>query len=69
VRRNAAVRGNRRPAVMVDGAASAPASPAEAMELITQLEAEMRSAAADLRYEEAALLRDEIAEIRSSIPG
>jgi excinuclease UvrABC helicase subunit UvrB len=29
----------------------------------------MKAAAADLRYEEAALLRDEIAEIRSSIPG
>jgi excinuclease ABC subunit B len=70
VRRNAAVRGmRRRPEVLVDGSAGAPASPAEAMELITQLEGEMRAAAADLRYEEAALLRDEIAEIRSSIPG
>jgi excinuclease UvrABC helicase subunit UvrB len=28
----------------------------------------MKAAAADLRYEEAALLRDEIAEIRSSVP-
>jgi len=55
--------------VLVDGSAGAPASPAEAVELITQLEGEMRAAAADLRYEEAALLRDEIAEIRSSIPG
>jgi excinuclease ABC subunit B len=69
VRRNAAVRGVRRPEVLVDGSAGAPASPAEAIELITQLEGEMRAAAADLRYEEAALLRDEIAEIRSSIPG
>src|SRR6516162_8099434 len=69
VRRNAAVRGVRRPEVLVDGSAGAPASPAEAVELITQLEGEMRAAAADLRYEEAALLRDEIAEIRSSIPG
>jgi excinuclease ABC subunit B len=69
VRRNAAVRGNRRPEVLAEGSAAAVASPAEAVELITQLEAEMRAAAADLRYEEAALLRDEISEIRSSIPG
>ena len=68
VRKNAAVRGNRRaPAdLLVEGDAS---TPAEAVELITQLESEMKAAAADLRYEEAALLRDEIAEIRSSIPG
>jgi excinuclease ABC subunit B len=67
VRRNAAVRNLRRPEEMLaEGSAS---TPAEAVELITQLEAEMRAAAADLRYEEAALLRDEIAEIRSSIPG
>ena len=66
VRRNAAVRGNRRTAVLTEGTAS---TPAEAMELITQLEKEMKAAAADLRYEEAALLRDEIADIRSSIPG
>jgi excinuclease ABC subunit B len=66
VRRNAAVRGNRRPAeFLAEGDAS---TPAEAVELITQLEAEMKAAAADLRYEEAALLRDEIAEIRSSVP-
>ncbi|HWF15423.1 MAG TPA: excinuclease ABC subunit UvrB [Acidimicrobiales bacterium] len=67
VRRNAAVRGNRRPAeFLAEGDAS---TPAEAVELITQLEAEMKAAAAELRYEEAALLRDEIAEIRSSVPG
>jgi excinuclease ABC subunit B len=68
VRKNAAVRGNRRAAapLLAEGAAT---SPAEAVELITQLEAEMKAAAAELRYEEAALLRDEIAEIRSSIPG
>jgi excinuclease ABC subunit B len=66
VRRNAAVRGNRRTPVLTEGTAS---TPAEAMELITQLEKEMKAAAADLRYEEAALLRDEIADIRSSIPG
>jgi excinuclease ABC subunit B len=67
VRRNAAVRGNRRSTpLLAEGAAS---SPAEAVELISQLEGEMKAAAADLRYEEAALLRDEIAEIRSSIPG
>jgi excinuclease ABC subunit B len=66
VRRNAAVRGNRRTTLLVEGDAS---TPAEAMELISQLESEMRAAAADLRYEEAALLRDEIAELRSAIPG
>ncbi|HXA74558.1 MAG TPA: excinuclease ABC subunit UvrB, partial [Acidimicrobiales bacterium] len=68
VRRNAAVRGNRRAPgeLLIEGDAS---TPAEAVELITQLESEMKAAAADLRYEEAALLRDEIAEIRSSIPG
>ena len=32
--------------------------------LVARLEAEMRKAATDLRYEEAALLRDEIAELR-----
>ena len=64
VRRNAAVRGNRRPALLAEGDASTPAA---AMELMTQLEAEMKAAAAELRYEEAALLRDEIAELRSSI--
>jgi excinuclease ABC subunit B len=64
VRKNAAVRGNRRPALLAEGDASTPAA---AMELMTQLEAEMKSAAAELRYEEAALLRDEIAELRSSI--
>ena len=46
-----------------------PSTPAAAVELITQLEAEMKAAAAELRYEEAALLRDEIAELRASIPG
>ena len=68
VRRNAAVRGNRRAPgeLLIEGDAS---TPAEAVELITQLESEMKAAAADLRYEEAALLRDEIAEIRSSVPG
>jgi excinuclease ABC subunit B len=64
VRRNAAVRGNKR-SLLTDGDAS---TPAEAIELMTQLEAEMKSAAADLRFEEAALLRDEIAELRASVP-
>ncbi len=35
-------------------------------ELIDQLEAEMRAAAAELRFEEAALLRDELVELRLS---
>src|SRR5580658_6124819 len=65
VRRNAAVRGNRRPSLLNDGDAS---TPAVAVELMTQLEAEMKAAAADLRFEEAALLRDEIAELRASVP-
>jgi excinuclease ABC subunit B len=66
VRKNAAVRGNRRPALLAEGDAS---TPAEAVELMGQLEAEMKAAAAELRYEEAALLRDEIADLRASIPG
>jgi excinuclease ABC subunit B len=68
VRKNAAVRGARRGPgeLLAEGDAS---TPAEAFELITQLESEMKAAAAELRYEEAALLRDEIAELRSSIPG
>ena len=65
VRKNAAVRGNKRPALLADGDAS---TPAEAIELMTQLEAEMKAAAAALRYEEAALLRDEIADLRASVP-
>ena len=35
---------------------------------MTQLEAEMKAAAAELRYEEAALLRDEIADLRGLRP-
>ena len=57
---------NRRPALLADGDAS---TPAEAIELMGQLEAEMKAAAAELRYEEAALLRDEIADLRASVPG
>ncbi|MHB1584276.1 MAG: excinuclease ABC subunit UvrB [Acidimicrobiales bacterium] len=40
--------------------------PAEVAELIAQLEDEMRAAAAELRFEEAALLRDELVELRMS---
>jgi excinuclease UvrABC helicase subunit UvrB len=40
-----------------------------AVELMTQLEVEMKAAAAELRFEEAALLRDEISELRASVPG
>jgi excinuclease ABC subunit B len=64
VRRNAAIRGNKR-SLLADGDAS---TPAEAVELMIQLESEMKSAAAALRFEEAALLRDEIAELRASVP-
>jgi len=42
------------------------APPAEVAELIAQLEDEMRAAAAELRFEEAALLRDELVELRMS---
>jgi excinuclease ABC subunit B len=38
----------------------------ELAELMSQLEAEMRTAAAELRFEEAALLRDELIELRNS---
>ena len=38
--------------------------PGEVTELVAQLEAEMHAAAADLRFEEAALLRDELVELR-----
>jgi excinuclease ABC subunit B len=41
-----------------------PMSVDELAPLVRRLEEEMRKAAADLRYEEAALLRDEIAELR-----
>jgi excinuclease ABC subunit B len=40
------------------------APPAELAGLVRRLESEMRKAAFELRYEEAALLRDEIAELR-----
>ncbi len=40
--------------------------PPELVRMINQVEAEMRRAAAELRFEEAALLRDELAELRSA---
>jgi excinuclease ABC subunit B len=39
-------------------------SPVALDEMVAQLETEMREAAADLRFEEAALLRDELVELR-----
>jgi excinuclease ABC subunit B len=43
-------------------------APVEELEaLVLRLEQEMRAAAAELRYEEAALLRDEIAELRLAL--
>ena len=43
-------------------------APIEELEaLVVRLETEMRSAASELRYEEAALLRDEIAELRLAL--
>ncbi len=55
----------------VGGAGWAPGAgpPAETLELMAQLEAEMRAAAADLRYEEAALLRDELAALQLAWSG
>jgi len=54
----------------VGGAGWAPGTdvepPAEVAGLIGQLEEEMKAAAADLRFEEAALLRDELAELWST---
>jgi len=47
------------------GAAGALAGdPATLTQLVAELEAEMQAAAAELRFEEAALLRDELAELR-----
>jgi excinuclease ABC subunit B len=40
--------------------------PPELVKIMKEVEAEMRRAAAELRFEEAALLRDELAELRSS---
>jgi excinuclease ABC subunit B len=66
VRRGPSRRGAPRPSLLNEGDASTPAA---AVELMSQLETEMKSAAAELRFEEAALLRDEIAELRASVPG
>ena len=66
VRRNPSRRGAPRPSLLHEGDAS---TPAVAVELMSQLETEMKVAAAELRFEEAALLRDEIAELRASVPG
>ncbi|HLJ07081.1 MAG TPA: excinuclease ABC subunit UvrB, partial [Acidimicrobiia bacterium] len=40
--------------------------PPELMKVMHEVESEMRKAAAELRFEEAALLRDELAELRAS---
>jgi excinuclease ABC subunit B len=40
--------------------------PPELVKIMKEVEAEMRRAAADLRFEEAALLRDELSELRST---
>jgi excinuclease ABC subunit B len=51
-----------------DGLPSLTDAPPEELEaLVIRLEQEMRAAAAELRYEEAALLRDEIAELRLAL--
>ncbi|HAM01228.1 MAG TPA: excinuclease ABC subunit B, partial [Acidimicrobiaceae bacterium] len=57
-----------RPAGSDDGMPSLSDAPPEELEaLVIRLEQEMRAAAAELRYEEAALLRDEIAELRLAL--
>jgi excinuclease ABC subunit B len=40
--------------------------PPELVKIIGEIEAEMRRAAAELRFEEAALLRDELVDLRST---
>jgi excinuclease ABC subunit B len=51
-----------------DGLPSLRDAPVDELEtLVLRLEQEMRAAAAELRYEEAALLRDEIAELRLAL--
>ena len=51
-----------------DGLPSLTDAPRDELEaLVMRLEQEMRSAAAELRYEEAALIRDEIAELRLAL--
>jgi excinuclease ABC subunit B len=39
-------------------------APVDLAEMVAQLEAEMRAASDDLRFEEAAMLRDELIELR-----
>jgi excinuclease UvrABC helicase subunit UvrB len=41
--------------------------PSELASLVLRLEEEMKTAAVELRYEEAALLRDEIADLRLAL--
>jgi excinuclease UvrABC helicase subunit UvrB len=40
--------------------------PPELVKIMIEVEAEMRRAAAELRFEEAALLRDELSDLRST---
>ena len=68
--RTAAARpaGSRRTAGTEDGVPALSDAPPEELEaLVLRLEREMRAAASELRYEEAALLRDEIAELRLAL--
>ncbi|HLN15516.1 MAG TPA: excinuclease ABC subunit UvrB [Acidimicrobiales bacterium] len=66
VRRGRGTRALRTRAGLTPTGPGAVAPPAEVAELLVQLEAEMRAAAAELRYEEAALLRDELLELRAA---
>ncbi|MGH8325019.1 MAG: UvrB/UvrC motif-containing protein, partial [Steroidobacteraceae bacterium] len=43
-----------------------PVGPPELVKIIEEVDTEMRRAAAELRFEEAALLRDELADLRST---
>jgi len=72
-RSRAEVRGGRagrvvrtRQAVGGSGWAPGDAPPEDVVALVGRLEEEMQAAAADLRFEEAALLRDELVELRRS---
>ncbi len=63
--------GGRRPAAprTLLARAGGPSAPTSCAAWSVRLEQEMRTAAAELRYEEAALLRDEIAELRLALVG
>jgi excinuclease UvrABC helicase subunit UvrB len=67
-RRLAGARGGGDDTTAVDEMAELSALPIDELQrLVVRLEQEMRLAATELRYEEAALLRDDIAELRLAL--